>query len=283
MPYQEIRFSASDGLELYARDYGGAGPAILCLTGLTRNCRDFEPLAELLGRRCRLLTPDYRGRGRSGYASDPRTYRPDIELAEAIALLDLLVIEKFGVIGTSRGGLIAMMMGAAHPGRLIGAVLNDLGPVLEREGLLRISGYVGKAFEGHTWDDAIAALKRTHPGFVMGEAEWTRFAHRVFRDENGVPVLDYDLALARIFPSRDAILSAKDPDLWPLFDSLLGRPVAVLRGENSDLLSPETVDEMARRHPSLDAVTVKDRGHPPFLDEPESIAMIERWLDRLPA
>src|SRR5215208_6095162 len=106
MPYREIRFSASDGLDLYARDYGGAGPAILCLTGLTRNCRDFKPVADLIGRRCRLLTPDYRGRGRSGYARDPRTYRPDVELADAITLLDLLAIERAGVIGTSRGGLL---------------------------------------------------------------------------------------------------------------------------------------------------------------------------------
>jgi pimeloyl-ACP methyl ester carboxylesterase len=272
MPYRKLGFSSPDGIHLYARDYGGTGPAILCLSGLTRNCRDFEPLADLIGGRCRLLTPDYRGRGRSGYASDPRTYRPDIELADAIALLDLLGIGKVGVVGTSRGGLIAMMMGAAHPNRLIGAVLNDIGPVLERQGLLRISGYVGKAFEGRTWEDAVAALKRTHPGFGMSDMEWMRFAHRIFRDEYGVPVLDYDLALAQTFPSRETILSTKDPDLWPLFDSLAGVPVTLLRGENSDLLSPVTVDEMARRHPSLDAVTVKDRGHPPFLDEAESIA-----------
>src|SRR4051794_4941977 len=215
MSFREIRFAASDGVSLYARDYGGPDrPAILCLTGLTRNCRDFEPLSDLIGGRCRLITPDYRGRGRSAYAHDPRTYRPDVELADAIALLDHLGIGTVGVIGTSRGGLIAMMMGAAHPRRLLGVVLNDIGPVLEREGLLRISGYVGKVFEGRSWEDAVVALKRTHPGFDLSEAEWKNFAHQVFRDKGGAPVLDYDARLATTFPSRDAIVAAKDPELW---------------------------------------------------------------------
>jgi pimeloyl-ACP methyl ester carboxylesterase len=280
--YREIRFAAPDGLELYARDYGGIGrPPVLCLCGLTRNSRDFEPLAGFISGECRMVVLDYRGRGRSAYAADPKSYRPDVELADAIRLLDTLGIAKTGVIGTSRGGLIAMLMGSALPERLSGVVLNDIGPVIEREGLLRIRGYLGKKSDFFNWDDAISALKETHPGFKLSAEEWMLFAHHIFRDEGGIPHLDYDPRLAETFPSREAIEKEKGPDLWPVFESLKNVPVTVLRGENSDLLSASTVAEIARRHPRLKAVTVKDRGHPPFLDEPESVAAIRGWLGTL--
>src|SRR5262245_46031315 len=143
--FREIRFAAPDGVELYARDYGGAGgPAVLCLCGLTRNSRDFEPLARFIADRSRMVVLDFRGRGQSAYAPDPDSYRPEVELADAIRLLDTLGIARAGVIGTSRGGLIAMLMGAVNPDRLSGVVLNDIGPVIEREGLLRIRSYLGR-------------------------------------------------------------------------------------------------------------------------------------------
>src|SRR5207237_7309109 len=132
----DIRFTAPDGIELSGADYGGrSGLPVLCLSGLTRNVRDFEPLAPLIADCCRLLVLDYRGRGSSAYALDVKSYRPDVELADAMRLLDILKIDAAGVIGTSRGGLIAMLMGQAHPGRLLGVVLNDIGPVIERQGL----------------------------------------------------------------------------------------------------------------------------------------------------
>ena len=280
--FREIRFTAPDGLELYARDYGGTlGPPVLCLCGLTRNSRDFEPLAAFITNRCRMVVLDYRGRGRSAFAADPKSYRPDVELADAIRLLDLLAIQRAGVIGTSRGGLIAMLMGSAHPDRLSGVVLNDIGPVIEREGLLRIATYLGRD-SVHSWNDAVSSLKDTHPGFSMSADQWLSFARRLFRDDGGVPRLDYDLRLAQTFPSRQAIERAEGPDFWPFFESLKSLPVTVLRGENSDLLSAATVAEMARRHPGLRAVTIKDRGHPPMLDEAESIAAIREWIALLP-
>jgi pimeloyl-ACP methyl ester carboxylesterase len=281
--YRDVRFTAPDGLDLHARDYGGTvGPSVLCLCGLTRNCRDFEPLARLIAHRCHLVVLDYRGRGQSGYAADPKSYRPDVELSDAICLLDTLSIAKVGVIGTSRGGLIALLMGSAHLERLTGVVLNDIGPVIEREGLLRISSYLGKDPELKDWNDAVSSLKQTHMGFNLRAEEWLAFARAIFRDDDGIPRLDYDPRLAGTFPSREAIEHAEAPDLWPMFETLAPLPVTVLRGENSDLLSPATVAEMARRHPGLKAVTVKERGHPPFLNEPESVAAIEEWLGQLP-
>src|SRR5262245_32186823 len=204
--YREIHFTSPDGLDLYARDYNlGSGPAALCLAGLTRNCRDFEPLARRIAGRCRMVVPDYRGRGRSAYALDPQSYRPDVELADAIHLLDILGIAEVGVIGTSRGGLVAMLMGSACPQRLSGVVLNDIGPVIERSGLLRIRSYLGTAPELRNWDDAVRSLQQIHLGFeTLNPDEWMTFARHIFRDDGGVPRLDYDPRLAEAFPSREA-------------------------------------------------------------------------------
>ena len=282
--YREVRFTTGDGLELYARDYdnGNAGPSVLGLCGLTRNSRDFDPLAPFIADRCRLIVIDYRGRGHSAYATDAKTYRPDVELADSLQLLDILVVTRVGVIGTSRGGLVAMVMGSAQPERLAGVVLNDIGPVIERDGLLRIQTYLGKSPPLQGWGEAVASLRRTHPGFAnLSDDEWLAFAKRLFRSDNGVPHVDYDPQLAEAFPSRETIESGKAPDLWPMFDSLNGLPVTVLRGENSDLLSEATVHEMKRRHPSLVSVIVKDRGHPPFLDEPECVDAIRQWITQL--
>jgi pimeloyl-ACP methyl ester carboxylesterase len=280
--YRDIRFAASDGLGLYARDFGrNSGPPVLCLCGLTRNSRDFEPLARFIADRCRMIVLDYRGRGQSAYAPDPTSYRPDVELADAIRLLDTIGIARAGVIGTSRGGLIAMLMGSVHPERLSGVVLNDIGPVIERDGLLRIRNYLGKEPAFRDWSEAVSLLRETQAGFFLSGDEWMSFARRIFRDDHGVPRLDYDLRLAETFPSREAIEQAEAPDLWPLFETLKSLPVTVLRGANSDLLSTATAIEMASRHPGLKAVSVKDRGHPPFLDEPECVAAIEEWLTQL--
>jgi pimeloyl-ACP methyl ester carboxylesterase len=280
--YRDIHFTSPDGLALYGRDYASASDAtpILCLAGLTRSGRDFEPLASWLAGKRRLIAMDYRGRGRSAYAADPLTYRPGIELADAISLLDHLGIERVNVIGTSRGGIIAMIMAAHFPQRLKSVLLNDVGPVIERASLLRIRSYLGKALNFASWDDAVAALKVSNPGFEsLSDAEWLSFARRVFIENNGRISNDYDLRLAETFPTDEEIAKAESPDLWPLFDALMAFPVMVLRGENSDLLSAATVARMEKRHPRLAAYTIKDRGHVPFLDEPRARAAIEAWLE----
>lgn len=281
--WREIAFSSPDGLRLHARDYGpetsGLLP-VLCLSGLTRNSKDAHALAARLGASRRVLAPDYRGRGRSEYARDWGTYRPDVELADALALLDRLAIARVVVVGTSRGGIIAMLMAAGHRARMAGVLLNDIGPRLEPPGLLRIQDYLGRP-PGGSWEDAVSGLKRTQLGFEgLSEAEWGAFARRLYRDEGGRPALDYDPALAKAFPTREQIEAGPAAELWEIFAALADLPVAVLRGERSDLLSEVTLADMAVALPGLDAVTVRGRGHAPFLDEPESLAAIERLLAR---
>lgn len=279
--HRDIHFTSPDGLSLYARDHAASGDAnpFLCLSGLTRNCRDFEPLVGWLGGTRRIITMDYRGRGRSAYAPDPLTYRPDVELGDALRLLDTLGVEKASVIGTSRGGIIAMLMAARFPGRLAGVLLNDVGPAIEPASLVRIRSYLGNAVDFASWSEAAAALQANNTGFdnLTGE-EWISFARRVFIEKHGRIVHDYDLRLAEAFPTVEAIQASSGPELWPQFGALKPFAVTVLRGENSDLLSAATVAEMRRRHPRLAAWTIRHRGHVPFLDEPDAQMAIRDWL-----
>jgi pimeloyl-ACP methyl ester carboxylesterase len=282
MAFTEHLVSAADGTRLYARDYPAAVdldlPPAVCLPGLTRNARDFETIAPPLAATRRVIALDFRGRGKSGRA-DPSTYRPDQEVADTLAVLDHLGIGRFAVIGTSRGGIVAMVMAARALDRMAGVLFNDIGPKIDKAGLLRIRGYLGADPQFGGWSEAVAALKSANPGFpFLSDEEWLAFARRVYREENGRPRADYDPGLAVTFPGNADIESGKVPELWGLFDLLAPLPCLVLRGEHSDLLSPETVAEMQRRHPRLAAATVKDRGHVPFLDEPESLTAIAGWL-----
>ncbi len=285
MEFRELRYLSADGLSLYARDYGpeSSRPVpLLCLPGLTRNSKDFETIAPRLAAGRRVVCPDFRGRGRSQYAGDPLTYRPEVELADTLALLDLLGIARAAVIGTSRGGIVAMVMAANHPDRLAGILFNDIGPKIEPEGLLRIRSYLGRTPAFTSWPDAVAGLRALHAGFeTLTDAEWLAFARRVFRDESGDPRPDSDPGIAVAFPTIEDIETGKVRELWPLFELTATMPVTVLRGVNSDLLSEATVAGMVARHGAAEAVTVRNRGHVPFLDEPEALAAIERWLDRV--
>lgn len=281
MDFAERRFRAEDGTPLYARDYGpqksGLTP-VVCLPGLTRNAKDFETIAPRLSASRRVICLDFRGRGLSGRA-DPATYRPDQECADTLLLLDELGVDRFGIIGTSRGGVVAMVMAARALPRMAGVVFNDIGPRIDKAGLLRIRSYLGAEASFAHWGDAVEAMKFTTPGFeTLSEAEWLAFARAVFRDAGGKPQTDYDPGLTENFPSAADIEAGKVPELWGLLDLMADVPSVVLRGEHSDLLSRQTVEEMQARHRKLEAVTVKDRGHVPFLDEPESTAAIDRWL-----
>jgi pimeloyl-ACP methyl ester carboxylesterase len=279
--YRDIQFTSADGLALFGRDYAAESSStpLLCLCGLTRNMRDFEPLVNWLGGSRRLIMMDYRGRGRSAYAPDSTTYRPDIELADALCLLDELNIDQVSVIGTSRGGIIAMLMAAQFPHRLKSVLLNDVGPVIEKASLLRIGSYLGKAVSFRSWNEAVMTLKESNPGFdTLSDDEWMGFARRVFIQKDGRVTNDYDLRLAETFPKPEDIERSGVPDLWPFFDALIPVAATVLRAEHSDLLSAATVTEMQKRHPRLSAFTIKDRGHVPFLDEPDAKAAIEDWL-----
>jgi pimeloyl-ACP methyl ester carboxylesterase len=269
-------FTAADGTRLAYRDEG-AGLPLLCLPGLTRDGRDFDYLAPLLPP-VRLIRPDYRGRGASDPA-DPKTYTVPAEARDAIALLDHLGIPKAAVLGTSRGGLIAMFLAATAKDRLSGVCLNDVGPELNPVGLRKIADYLGRRPKFASRAEMAAAMPGLNPEFTDVPA--SRWAEEVARHTVETPDglgLIYDPRL------RDAVVpvfEAPPVDAWPLFDALAGLPLALIRGANSDLLTAATAAEMQRRRPDMILATVPGRGHIPFLDEPESLAAILAWLEKM--
>lgn len=270
-------------MRLHARDYGGRGdrPAVICLPGLTRNARDFQALAERLAPEWRVIAVDFRGRGESGAAKDPASYVPATYVADVQAMLTALGIGRFVAVGTSLGGLATMMLAEAKPGRIAGALLNDVGPEIEAAGLQRIRGYVGRPSSFPTWMHAAravaAANAEVHPRFEI--ADWLAMAKRLYRlTGSGKIVLDYDLKIAEPFRTPDG---AAPPDLWPALAALEGAPVLIVRGERSDVLSRATATRMVEGLPGAELVTVPGVGHAPTLDEPEAMAALDRLLARV--
>ncbi|WP_368186609.1 alpha/beta fold hydrolase [Aestuariibius sp. HNIBRBA575] len=271
-------FITSDGLTLHYEDQG-SGSVLLCLAGLTRNARDFEPLLPHLPHH-RIIRLDYRGRGNSDYDPDFTHYSVPREAEDVIELLDHLALDRVTLLGTSRGGLIAMMLGATHVHRLNGVILNDIGPVIDMPGLSRIMAYVGNKPVAKTYDDAALGLAKFYGDEFPGVSveTWRRQAVAMYLETETGLELRYDPALKDAFNAQAS--SNEEVDLWPLFETLNAVPVAVIRGGNSDLLSAKTLSDMQARHPNLIAATVPDRGHVPFLDEPESLTMIHTLLER---
>lgn len=275
-----LRFRPPGGRLLAYEDSGGDGPAVLCLAGLTRDSRDFADLAAHLAGRYRVLRLDARGRGFSEWAADPvAEYTVPVEAGDAVAFLDHLGIARTATVGTSRGGLQGMVIAAGMPDRVSALVLNDIGPVLGQAGLDFILTYLGRPPGYAGFDEAARALCHSmgaaFPDLTPGD--WLDFARSVYRDEGGRPALSYD---PRLREAVEAALAAGTPDLWPLFEALADVPVLAIRGANSKILSAGTLEEMARRHPGMAQVTVANRGHAPFLDEPEALAAIDAFLER---
>ena len=280
--YSENYFTNPDGLRQFYRDYNTAGegaPVVLCMAGLTRNTRDFAGAATHMAKTCRVITVDQRGRGNSDWDPDPSRYRPDVYVSDMMALLAHLGVSKIIGFGTSLGGLMTFMMAAMHPGTLVGALINDIGPEIDPAGITRIKSYVGKGTPPETWDDAVALVKSasfaSFPKF--SEDEWLWFTRKLFADKDGKPVAQYDPLISKNFDAND---DQSAPDLWPVFDLSAGIPLVVTRGVHSDILSAETLEKMAARHPDLTAVTVADRGHTPLLTEPECIPAIDALIEK---
>lgn len=274
-------FQTADGLRL-AYDDQGQGPVLLCLPGLTRNMADFEPVVEHFADRARILRMDLRGRGASDHDPDWHTYNVLQESRDVIALLDHLGIDKAAILGTSRGGLIALTLGYGHHDRLSGVCFNDIGPVVDPAGLAYIMGYLGLPPADPDLASALVNLpKRMGARFPNVPLEtWETYIRRVWHvAEDGALSLRYDpnLRHAVLEQSADGAL----PDIWPLFHGLDGLPLALIRGANSDLLSPDTAARMRAIRPDMMFAEVPDRGHVPFLDEPESRALISQFLDLL--
>ncbi len=281
--YEDKFWWSQDGLRLHYRDYAGPDdrPPILCIPGLTRNARDFDPLADRLAGQWRILSVELRGRGESGYAKDPMSYVPLVYLQDLGKLIDELALPSYVGIGTSLGGIMLMLFGATGHQRMAGVLLNDIGPTIDPIGLNRIRQNMGGPGTHATWVHAARALEESDSAIYpdYGLEDWLAFAKRRFRlTGQGRIVPDYDQRIAEPFrvPGGEAGV-----DLWPAFDALKGTPLTVVRGATSDLLSEATALEMQRRIPDLDLAIVPRVGHAPVLDEPEAVQAIDRLLARV--
>jgi len=280
--YKDGFLALSDGLRLHYRDYPGSRdlPPIVCLHGLTRNARDFAEFAEIFSPRFRVVAPDFRGRGESDFDPQPGRYNPLTYAGDVQQLLDQLGIEQAILVGTSLGGIVAMVLATIAPQRVTAAILNDVGPQLERGGLDRIQSYVGKDLRFKNWEEAAAAIADNNNGLpaTYSQADWVKAAQRACREEDGQIRYDYDMAIANVFRTVSA---APKYDMWPMFASLANKPLLIVRGENSDLLTGEALNRMRDQAPNAKAAVVAGAGHAPTLTEPDAISAIEAFLSEV--
>jgi pimeloyl-ACP methyl ester carboxylesterase len=277
--FRERTYTSQDGLRLYYRDYGdplGTAVPVLCLAGLTRNCKDFHGLALRLSRSRRVVCPDYRGRGRSAYDPDWRRYQPRTYVDDVRHLLAVTNVHRVLVIGTSLGGILAAAMAVAVPSAVAGAVLNDVGPEIDADGLQRIVAYVRDQQPQPDWAHAARHLEANLPDLgIRDDKGWLALARNTYREgDDGRVHVDWDPALVKPLLTGDG----RATDLWPLFKALRRVPVLAVRGAKSDILSEATLERMAETLPGLARVTVKGVGHAPALVEPECLEAIDAVL-----
>lgn len=284
--FEDIRVRVYDGTELYGRHYPAPGSSrrpLLCLAGLTRNSRDFHDLAVRLsgqGESARpVYTIDIRGRGLSENAADWRQYAVPVEMLDVQDFMAARQLARVAVLGTSRGGLIAMVLAAAQPSLIGAVILNDVGPRIERDGLMRLAGFVAQSGAPLTWEAVAQRLMDSEGRFFpnLAEADWQRLARQRYNEKNGKPALAYDRELKRTF---DAIGDGPVPELWAQFMALKKVPCLVIRGDLSDLLSADTVTEMVQRHPECVSHTVPDEGHAPLLLDDRTQRVMRDFLAR---
>jgi len=276
---------SAEGLRLHYRNYEGPRdkPPILCIPGLTRNARDFEPVAERYAGDWRVIIVELRGRGMSDFDPDPSHYAPPYYVADLLKLLDQEGIADAVFMGTSLGGICTMLLASTDADRIAGAMLNDIGPVIDQAGIDRIGGYVGREVRFDSWDQAIDALsERNREVFPKWKRDqWERYTRRILHETSDGIGLNYDMRIAENF--RAATEGPQGAN-WHLFESLAGRPVTILRGERSDLLAQDIAEQMVERLGSdAELVVVPDVGHTPNLEEPESQGAMDRLLERVMA
>lgn len=276
--YEDRHFTVCDRLKIHYRDYPGSAdkPPILCLPGLTRNARDFADFAERYSPRFRVIAPDFRGRGMSDYDPVPARYLPPTYTHDVIELMDQVGIPQAIFVGTSLGGLVTMLMAVMAPQRIAAAILNDIGPEINDVGVERIKTYVGSGQRFKSWDEAAETIARNTQAFeYYTHDDWVRMAKRNCREEDGEIIFDYDMAIAQPFSG-----SAPSPqfDMWPLFTALAQKPLLVIRGAKSDLLSAEALEKMHAAAPGMKSALVAGVGHAPELSEPEAVAAIDDFL-----
>lgn len=281
--FTSVFVTAQDGLKLHVRVYGGSGRGrgVLCLPALAHTGADFDALASALATDAeaprRVAALDYRGCGRSEYDRDPRKYAVPVEVEDVSTVLTALGLAPCVVIGTSRGGILTMFLAALRPTAIAGAILNDVGPVLDPRGVLRMRAHVGKLPLPRSFEDGARILRRQfEPHFPkLTQAEWIAFARRTWRLRGRRLALDYDPKLARTLEDLDI---ARIPELWDQFDALAGIPLMVIRGLNSDMLAPATLDAMLARRTTSEVAMVPDQGHAPLLTEHKLLRRIAAFV-----
>jgi pimeloyl-ACP methyl ester carboxylesterase len=285
--FSDFFYTAPDGLKLHARIYGEANSArwpVICLPGLTRNARDFHGLALYLSGKAKkprkVVAFDYRGRGQSDYDPDIGHYNVGVEAGDVLAGLAALGIEEAAFVGTSRGGLIIHVLGTLKPAVLKAFVLNDIGPVFEAAGLAHIRTYLDRTPKPKKFAEALGAQRRAHGADfpALDEADWTRMVSALYRDTDAGLMPDFDPKLVDTLADID--LSKPLPDLWQQFEALAVVPLLAIRGGNSRLLSAAMLEDMQRRHPGMEAITVEGQGHAPFLETGDLPERIAAFLDR---
>ena len=282
---RSVFVTAQDGLRLHVREYGirtAPEPAVVCLPGLARTVGDFDALAPALasgsGRDRRVIALDSRGRGRSEYDANPENYNVGVELGDLVTVLTALGIGKAVFVGSSRGGILSMLLGVAHPTLIAGVVLHDIGPVIEPKGIARIKGYVGKLPQPRNFAEGAEILRRLSSAQFpnLTADQWLGAAQRTWKIEDDVLVPTYDIKLARTLAEVD--IERPLPPLWNEFDALARLPVLVIRGANSDILSAETVTAMQAHHPKMQVIEVADQGHVPLLEGAGLIGRIAEFV-----
>ena len=280
--YTDRSWNSPDGLRLHYRDYDGPHerPPILCIPGLTRNARDFEPVAERFAGEWRVIVVDLRGRGSSEHDPNPANYVPQVYAADLLKLLDQLGIADAVFVGTSLGAIVTMVMAKRDVERIAGALLNDIGPEIDPRGLDRIGSYVGEQATYASFDELARELAARNsdafPDYTL--AQWDKISRQRASEQGGRIKFDYDVAISGGF---EASRTATPADIWPYYRALAGRPVTLLRGELTDLLEEKVAQRMASEISDVELVTIPRVGHAPALDEPESLAAIERLLARV--
>lgn len=288
--WQEFSCRTMDDLTIRGRDYGerlSDNMPLVCLPGLTRSTRDFDAIATAISQDPeaprRVLTLDYRGRGRSDYDPNWQNYHPLTEAQDVLNAITAAGLQDVAILGTSRGGIIAMILGALRPTILKGVILHDIGPTIDVTGLIKIKNYVSQMPQPRNWQDAADIMRTVHRGSFPNYTadDWMNAARLTFADKDGAPVVDFDRGLIKTLES----ISADDlpPDLWPQFMSLRAKPLLVIRGGISDLCSKETLEKMDRAHPTMKSVTVPDQGHVPSLLYPPALEAIRSFLKALDA
>jgi pimeloyl-ACP methyl ester carboxylesterase len=277
--YEDRYITVRDGLRLHYRDYPGADdkPPILCLHGLTRNSRDWAEFADRYSPRFRVLALEFRGRAGSDYDPVPQRYNPLTYAGDVVELLDQLGIAQAIFVGTSLGGLVTMTIAATVPQRIYATILNDIGPDVDAGGVDRILTYVGKDRRFKDWDEATDAIAANYGSSFdrYTHEDWVKMAKRNCREDGGEICFDYDMAIAEPFKT-----SGPTPhvDLWPFFEVLAQKPLLVVRGAKSDLLTPSTAAKMKEVAPRMKLAVIPGVGHAPELNEPEAIAAIDDFL-----